>query len=46
MVIKGLGKGLDEEAIKAVSQWKFKPGQKNGKPVAVFANVRVQFRLL
>src|SRR5437899_6988469 len=25
--------GLDEQAIKAMKQWEFKPGQKDGKPV-------------
>ena len=31
-VAKSLGLGLDEKAIEAVSQWKFRPGQKNGQP--------------
>ena len=29
-VVKSLGLGLDEEAIKAVSSWRFKPGTKDG----------------
>jgi TonB family protein len=45
-VIRGLGLGLDEEATKAVSQWKFKPGTVSGTPVAVIANVEVNFKLL
>ena len=45
-VMKSLGLGLDEKAIEAVKQWKFKPGYKDGKPVAVAATVEVDFRLL
>lgn len=45
-VIKPLGLGLDEKAIEAVSKWLFKPGMKGGKPVKVFAQIEVTFRLL
>jgi len=45
-VIRSLGLGLDEKAIDAVLKWKFKPGYKDGKPVAVAATVEVNFRLL
>lgn len=45
-VIRPLGLGLDEKAIEAVMQWKFKPGTLNGKPVAVAAQIEVTFRLL
>ena len=45
-VMKSLGLGLDEKAIEAVRQWKFKPGYKDGKPVPVAATVEVNFRLL
>jgi outer membrane biosynthesis protein TonB len=38
--------GLDEKAIEAVQQWRFKPGYKDGRPVPVMANVEVNFRLL
>lgn len=44
-VISPLGYGLDEEAIKAVSAWRFQPGMKNGKPVDVRVYVEVTFRL-
>jgi len=45
-VIRSLGLGLDEKAVDAVLKWKFKPGYKDGKPVAVAATVEVNFRLL
>jgi protein TonB len=45
-VIRPLGLGLDEKAIEAVSKWRFKPAMKGGHPVAVQANVEVNFRLL
>lgn len=37
--------GLDEQAIKATKQWKFKPGTKDGKPVAVQVVVEMTFTL-
>ena len=45
-VLKSLDKGLDANAITAVSQWVFKPGMKDGTPVSVFATVQVSFHLL
>jgi TonB family protein len=45
-VLQSLGLGLDEQAIKAVSLWRFKAGTKDGKPVPVLVNVVVGFRLL
>lgn len=45
-VTKSLGLGLDQKAIEAVEKWRFKPGTKDGKPVAVIASVEVNFRLL
>src|SRR5579883_300965 len=44
-VVKPLGLGLDEEAVKTVKTWKFKPAQRNGVPVAVRLDVEVTFRL-
>jgi TonB family protein len=37
--------GLDEEAIKAVSRWKFAPGLVDGKPVSASISIMVQFQL-
>ena len=45
-VIRSLGLGLDEKAVEAVKKWQFRPGYKNGRPVAVVAEIEVGFRLL
>jgi TonB family protein len=45
-VVKGVGLGLDEKAVEAVSHWSFKPGTKEGQPVAVEAHIEVNFKLL
>ncbi len=45
-VAQGLGLGLDEKAIAAVQKWKFRPGTRNGKPVAMQAMIHLSFRLL
>lgn len=44
-VLRSLGLGLDEKAIEAVKQWKFRPAQKDGQPVTVAATIEVNFRL-
>jgi protein TonB len=44
-VSRSLGLGLDEKAIEAVKQWRFKPAEKDGKPVAVEISVEVDFHL-
>jgi len=43
--LKGLPMGLTEAAIDAVNQWKFQPATLNGKPVAVYFNLTVNFQL-
>jgi protein TonB len=45
-VIRGLGLGLDENGVDAVSQWRFQPGMKGGQPVPVLATIEINFRLL
>jgi protein TonB len=44
-VRRSLGSGLDESAIEAVKQWRFKPGEKHGEPVVMRATIQVNFRL-
>jgi protein TonB len=44
-VLKPLPMGLDQAAVDAVENWKFKPATLNGKPVDVFYNLTVNFRL-
>jgi TonB family protein len=45
-VVRGLGLGLDQKAVQAISKWKFNPGTLNGQPVPVVAQIEVNFRLL
>ncbi len=45
-VREGLGLGLDEKAIEAVQVWRFRPGRRNGKAIAVPATIYINFRLL
>jgi len=44
-VTKALDPGLDQEAIKAVKQWRFRPGTKDGKPVPVLVTLELTFTL-
>jgi len=44
-VIRGIGGGCDEEALRAVKQAKFEPGRQRGKPVRVQYSLPVVFRL-
>ncbi len=46
-VIESLDKvyGLDDEAVKCMGQWRFEPGTKDGKPVAVRVEVEMSFTL-
>jgi protein TonB len=44
-VVRGLGAGLDQQAVAAVRQWRFSPARRNGAPVDVVVDVSVDFRL-
>jgi TonB family protein len=44
-VLKPLPMGLDQAAAEAIKSWKFKPATLNGKPVAVYYNLTVNFTL-
>jgi TonB family protein len=37
--------GLDDQAVKALAEWRFKPGQKAGEPVAVRVTIEMTFTL-
>ncbi len=43
-VVRGVGNGLDEKAVEAVTRYHFKPATENGKPVVVAMNIEVQFK--
>jgi protein TonB len=45
VVVRGIGAGCDDEAIRAVSQAKFKPGKQRGKPVKVKMSLPITFKL-
>jgi len=44
-VVRGLGHGLDDMAIRAVQGMRFKPARRNGEAVSVRAPVTIVFRL-
>jgi periplasmic protein TonB len=44
-VIRPLDAGLDEQAVRAVAQWRFAPGRLAGSPVDVAATVVVDFTI-
>jgi TonB family protein len=44
-VVSGLGHGLDEAAVRAAQQIKFKPAKRDSQPVDFPARVRIEFRL-
>ena len=46
-IVRSLDKrfGLDEEAIKAVKQWRFRPARRSGGPIAMLVSVEMMFEL-
>jgi len=45
-VLRGLGLGLDQAAVDAVTQWRYAPTLYNGEPVEVVVPVTVVFQLI
>ena len=45
-LLRSLGLGLDEKAVEAIRQWTFRPARKDGRRVAVIANIEIEFGLL
>ena len=37
--------GLDNEAVKAAKQWRFRPAEKDGKPIAMRIQLEMTFAL-
>jgi TonB family protein len=44
-VVRSIGHGLDEQAIECVTQWRFRPGFKDGFAVTTAATLEINFRL-
>ena len=44
-IVMPAGAGLDESAVEAVSQWKYKPTLLNGKPIRVVTTVTVNYQV-
>ncbi|MGD0680892.1 MAG: energy transducer TonB [Terracidiphilus sp.] len=44
-ITKSLDPGLDQNAIDAVANFRFKPSMRNGEPVAVMVSIEINFRL-
>jgi len=44
-VVRRLGGGLDQRAVEAVRQWRFRPARRHGTPVDVMVDVSVEFNL-
>jgi TonB family protein len=43
-VVRGIGYGLDENAVASVNQYKFTPAVENGQPVPVGINIEVNYQ--
>lgn len=45
-VLRHLGLGLDEQAVAAVRQWRFRPARRNGQRVPSTVRLEIAFRLM
>jgi len=43
VVAKGMGYGLNERAAKALAQWRYTPGKRDGKPARFTAATELEF---
>ena len=44
-IVKSLNPDLDRKAIETVGQWRFRPGEKDGKPANFSSTIEINFRL-
>jgi tol-pal system protein YbgF len=44
-VVRSLDPGLDQQAITSAQQWRFKPGMKEGRPVATRVQIELSFSI-
>jgi outer membrane biosynthesis protein TonB len=42
--VRGIDPALDANAMQALAQWKFRPAERQGEPVALEAIVHIPFR--
>ncbi len=45
VVVRGIGAGCDDEALRALAKMRFKPGKQRGVPVAVRMTIPIVFKL-
>lgn len=45
IVVRGIGAGCDEVALKAIQKAKFTPGIQHGRPVKVTYTIPIRFRI-
>src|SRR5262249_39023977 len=44
-IMRSLDAGLDQEALRTVRLWRFRPGMRGGKPVPVMVEIEMMFTL-
>ena len=44
-IVRGLGYGLDENALAALQSWRFLPAVRNGERVSAIAEIEIPFRM-